>query len=75
MHASLMHGFRMDGGRTVRDPPSQFPRLCDNQDPPSTGEKYMICTWVFSGIYNQITQVAWRFMAYTRDLIKRNHPI
>lgn len=52
MHASLMHGFRMDGGRTVRDPPSQFPRLCDNQDPPSTGEKYMICTWVFSGIYN-----------------------
>lgn len=33
-------------------PPSQFPRLCDNQDPPSTGEKYMICTWVFSGIYN-----------------------
>lgn len=22
-----------------------------------------------------ITQVAWRFMAYTRDLIKRNHPI
>lgn len=52
MRASLMRGFRMDGGRTVRDPPSQFPRLCDNQDPPSTGEKYMICTWVFSGIYN-----------------------
>lgn len=68
MHASLMHGFRMDGGRTVRDPPSQFPRLCDNQDPPSTGEKHGYFL-VF------ITQVAWRFMAYTRDLIKRNHPI
>lgn len=66
MRASLMRGFRMDGGRTVRFP--QFPRLCDNQDPPSTGEKHGYFL-VF------ITQVAWRFMAYTRDLIKRNHPI
>lgn len=72
MHASLMHGFRMDGGRTVRDPLPNFPASATIKILLAPGEN----VWSARGYFLVfITQVAWRFMAYTRDLIKRNHPI
>lgn len=72
MHASLMHGFRMDGGRTVRDPLPNFPASATIKILLAPGKN----VWSARGYFLVfITQVAWRFMAYTRDLIKRNHPI
>lgn len=72
MHASLMHGFRMDGGRTVRDPLPNFPASATIKILLAPGKNI----WSAHGYFLVfITQVAWRFMAYTRDLIKRNHPI
>lgn len=72
MHASLTHGFRMDGGRTVRDPLPNFPASATIKILLAPGKNI----WSAHGYFLVfITQVAWRVMAYTRDLIKRNHPI